>query len=97
MTEAIGIRLDEKTLHDVDLLSDEDASDRSTVIRKLLAIGMKELRKERAAQDYREGHTTLSSAAKKAGLTLWDFQHYLVQKGYVSSYSTEDLRQELEN
>jgi len=46
--------------------------------------------------EHREGRITLSEAAHKAGLTLWDFQHYLVDTGFVSSYSIEDINEELE-
>ncbi|MBI4141541.1 UPF0175 family protein [Candidatus Woesearchaeota archaeon] len=51
--------------------------------------------KQKSAQSYREGRITLSEAAHKAGLTLWDFQHYLVDAGFISSYSIEDITEEL--
>ena len=53
-------------------------------------------RKERAAELYRERKVTLTEAAHRAGISLWDFQHYLVDKGFVSSYSIEDLMDELQ-
>ncbi|MBS3148861.1 UPF0175 family protein [Candidatus Woesearchaeota archaeon] len=56
---------------------------------------VKNINKERAANLYREGKITLTEAAHRASLTLWDFQHYLIDKGFVSSYSTEDLSEEL--
>lgn len=96
MTEAIGIRLDDEILKKVDIVSKEEYSDRSTVIRKLLTIGLNEITKRKCAQSYKEGRITLSEAAYKAGLTLWDFQHYLVDTGFVSSYSIEDINEELE-
>ena len=96
MAEAIGIRLDKETLKQVDYLSGEESTERSTIIRKLLKIGFQEINKEKSAQAYREGKITLTEAAHRAGLTLWDFQHYLVDKGFVSSYSVENLSEELE-
>ncbi len=95
MAEAIGIRIDPDILKKVDTLTKEESEDRSTIIRKLLRIGLQEASKERAAQLYREGKITLSEAAHRANSTLWDFQHYLIDKGYISSYSLEDLAEEL--
>lgn len=52
--------------------------------------------RERAAQGYREGRRTLSEAAGMAGMTLWEMQSYLVERGYTSSYGLEDLGREVE-
>ncbi|MEK6960777.1 MAG: UPF0175 family protein [Nanoarchaeota archaeon] len=91
MTEAIGIRLDDETLTKVDSISKEEDEDRSTVIRKLITRGYKEIVKEKASEDYRAGRVTLSEAAHRAGLTVWDMESYLVQRGFKSQYSVEDL------
>lgn len=52
-------------------------------------------KKQKAADLYKEGKITFSEAAHRADLTLWDFQQYLIDKGYVSSYSIEDISEEL--
>lgn len=57
MTEAIGIRLDDETLTKVDSISKEEDEDRSTVIRKLITRGYKEIVKEKASEDYRAGES----------------------------------------
>ena|SRR3989338_9233226 len=95
MAEAIGIRIDPETMKKVDALTKEEFEDRSTVIRKLLRLGLQEASKERAARLYREGKITLTDAAHRADLTLWDFQHYLIDKGFTSSYSVADISEEL--
>lgn len=95
MTDAIGIRLDKETLREVDTLTKKESTDRSTIIRKVLQVGLQEIRKERSAQAYIEGKITLTEAAHQVGLSLWDFQHYLIDKGFVSSYSIEDIEEEL--
>ena len=94
MTEAIGIRLDEETLRKVDSLSEEEESDRSTIIRKLISKGFKEITKEKAAEKYIQGRITLSEAGRRANLSLWDLQSYLVGRGFKSQYSVEDLMEE---
>ena len=92
---AIGIRLPNEVLKHIEQLSKEDMEDRSTIIRKLVMLGYANLRKERAAASYRKGDVTLSEAAHRAGLTLWDMERYLVEQGIASSYSTDDLEREL--
>ena len=93
MAEAIGI--DPEMMKKVDALTKEEFEDRSTVMRKLLRIGLQEASKEKSAQLYREGKITLTEAAHRAGLALWDFPHYLIDKGFVSSYSIEEIEEEL--
>ena len=51
--------------------------------------------KMRAAQWYKEGKITFSEAAHRTGLTLWDMQHYLIDTGFKSEYSLDDLQKEM--
>lgn len=94
MSEAIGIRLDDEILTKVDLISKEDDEDRSTVLRKLISKGYSETMKEKASESYRSGKITLSEAAHRAGLTIWDMEGYLVERGFKSQYSVEELVRE---
>ncbi len=93
--DAIGIRLPRDVLSRIEKLSKEEHEDRSTIIRKLVMLGYSDLVKERAAEKYRSGRATLSEASHQAGLTVWDMERYLVERGYKSSYSVEDLENEL--
>lgn len=95
MSEAIGIRLETDMLKKIDFLGRVESMDRSTIIRRLLVKGFQEEIKEKSAEEYLEGSITLSEAAHRAKLTLWDFQHYLVDKGFKSSYSIEDIDEEI--
>ena len=52
-------------------------------------------RKIQAAQLYKEGKITFSEAAHRANLTLWDMQHYLIDTGFRSEYSLDDLQKEM--
>ena len=93
--QAIGVRLSREVLKDIERLSQEEKEDRSTVIRRLILLGYSSLRKHRAAEKYLKGQTSLSGAAQEAGLTVWDMERYLVEEGFRSDYSIEDLQQEL--
>ncbi len=58
-------------------------------------LGYADFIKEKAAEQYRSGRLTLSEAAHQAGLTLWEMESYLVERGFQSGYSVEDLEREL--
>ncbi|MEM5802278.1 MAG: UPF0175 family protein [Candidatus Aenigmatarchaeota archaeon] len=95
MKQPIGIRLPKEVLKEIEKLSKEEMEDRSTIIRKLVMIGYKNFMIKRSAEDYIKGKITLSEAAHKAGLTVWEMEKYLVERGFKSSYSLEDLEKEM--
>ena len=95
MGDAIGIRLPEDVLEKIERLSKEEMEDRSTIIRKLVMSGYKDLMKKKAAEKYLSGVVTLSEASQQAELTVWEMEKYLVDHGFKSSYLIEDLEKEL--
>ena len=95
MSEAIGIRLPKDILNAIEKLSKEELEDRSTTIRKLVMMGYKDFMIKKAAENYIKGKVTISEAANQAGLTVWEMESYLVEQGFVSSYSVEDFEKEL--
>lgn len=94
--QAVGIRLDSKMRSKVEAVSKEESLDRSMAIRLLLEEGYESYSKRKAAEEYRASKTTISKAAQKAGLTIWEMEQYLICQGYKSQYSIEDLKEELE-
>ncbi len=95
MSEAIGIRLDEHFLKNLDKMSREETLDRSAMLRKLLNLGFFDFMKQKAKQKYLEGKITLSEAAKMSNATVWEMKNYLVSCGYKSAYSIEDLEEDM--
>lgn len=95
MGDAIGIRLPGEMLKKIERLSREDMEDRSSVIRKLVMIGYREVMQKKAAEKYIKGSITLSEASRQAGMTLWEMEKYLVEHGFKSGYSIEDLEREM--
>lgn len=94
MKQAIGVRLPKQVLRQIEKLSQEEMEDRSTVIRKLVLIGYKDFMQRKVAEEYIKGNITLSEAANQVGYTLWEMEKYLVEHGFKSSYSIEDLEKE---
>ena len=95
MTEAIGIRLDNEMLDKIKRVSKLESSDRSSIIRRLISLGYNKFMKNKAAEEYKQGRITLSEAAHKAEVTLWEMEQFLIQEGYKSEYSRDDLKEEL--
>ncbi len=95
MTRAISVRIEGEFLHKIDSLGEDVNLDRSTVLRQLITKGYEELLKEKIAQKYFEGKLTFSTAAHRANMSLWDFERFLVDKGFKSQYSLEDLQEEI--
>ncbi len=95
MTQPIGLRLPKDVLEKIERMSKKEMEDRSTIIRKLVLLGYSELIKKKSAESYIKGETTISEAAAQAGLTIWEIERYLVENGFKSSYSIEDLEKEI--
>lgn len=95
MAQAIGIRLPKEILKKIERLSKEEMEDRSTVIRKLVLAGYRDFMQRKALEGYLRGDITLSEAAHQAGLTIWEMERYMVEHGFKSSYSIEDLEREI--
>lgn len=95
MKEAIGIRLPKELLDQIENLSKEEMEDRSTIIRKLLIIGYRDFIRRKASEKYLKEEITLSEAGHLAGLTIWEMEKYLIEQGFISSYSIENLEREM--
>ncbi len=93
---SIGIRIPKKLLKTVEEKAEEEDVDRSTIIRQLISKGVREYKKEKAANLYREGKLSMSGAAEMAGLTIREMIDYLIEKGYRATYTYEDLKREIE-
>ena len=93
----VGIRLPKKTLEYLKEVEEEEGLDRSTAARKMLGLGLQEYRKEKALQKYAAGKISISEAAELAGTSIWEFENYAMQHGFKSSYSIEDLEDELKH
>lgn len=92
--KAIGIRIEDKFLSKIESLGREKHLDRSSTIRVLLREGYKNYVKRKAAEAYMKGEVTMSRAANKAGITIWEMQQYLKSIGFISQYSIADLEEE---
>lgn len=69
----ISARLPDELEAELETYIDEEHLDRSTAVRKLLAEGLVEWRKELALERLEAGEITFSRGAELADLNVWDF------------------------
>ncbi len=91
----VGTRLPESFISDLEKIEEAEQSDRSTVLRKLLAKALRDWKLEHYAQEYGQGRMTFARAAEEAGVSLWEMMDYAKQRKIPSQYSPEDLEHDL--
>ncbi len=92
---AVGVRLDKNLLFDLNKIAKSEHLDRTTIIRKLLFKAVYEYKVQQAMERYKKGVVSISRAAGEANMTMFEFVKYLIDHGYKSKYSVEDLEREL--
>jgi len=90
-TRNLTVRLDEEVFREIEMVAELDKSDRSTVARGLLMIGIKEAKKKRALDMYRDGKCTLWKAAQLAGIPLREMIELVEEKKAPMHISPEDV------
>ena len=88
-TRNLTVRIDEETYKEIEKTADIENVDKSTVARGLLEIGIREQKKKRALETYREGACTLWKAAELAGTSLREMMD-LIEKEQVPLRITPD-------
>lgn len=78
---ATSVRLPDDLLRDLDEVAKRQGTDRSTVMKRALEKGLREISVEEAVQSYLRGGTTAMRAAKMAHVTLWEFLDELKRRG----------------
>ncbi len=94
MSDVTALRLPKDIESTIEERVREEKLDKSTVMRQFLLIGIKEYRKQKAVQLYREGRISLSEVARMTGLNVYDTIDLLVKAGVKSDYSVEDMERE---
>jgi len=90
------VRFDKETLERAGELARLEGVDRSTVLRRAVEIGLKELLLQHALEVYRQGLVSAWKAAELANVPLWRFIDILKERGIGFKTSEEDLREMIE-
>lgn len=89
----LTVRVEEETFKDIEALTELEKCDKSTIARKLLAIGLREMKKKHAVSLYREGKCTLWKAAQTAGVPLREMIEILKTEKVPVHVSPEDVNE----
>ncbi len=91
-----AIRLPKEIEKAVEERTKEEKIDKSTAMKQFLIMGIREYKKKKAVELYRDGKVSLSEAAKIAAISIYEMIDLLIKAGIKSDYSLEDMKKERE-
>jgi len=74
------VRLDDNLIDELNSFAKKERVDRSTVLKKALEMGLKEIKLEDALKAYQKGKISAWKAAELAGISLWEFLDILEKR-----------------
>lgn len=90
MTRPTTIRLPDELLETLDLRARSHRKDRASFIRELLRDGLERDLEEEVVVAYRQGHLSLSEAARRLGLDPWAWFDLLRRRNETLNVELED-------
>ena len=93
----ISLTVPKELLEKSDKIAQEKLEDRSTVMRELLALGLKQYMIKDAINQYIEGKISMEKAAELADVSIWKFLDVLKERKIPIRYDLEDIKREIED
>lgn len=92
MTDVVRINatVDRALLDRVDRFAERHSEDRSTAIRQLLRIALRQLATDEAVAAYRQGRLTIRQFAEMLELDVWGAHDLLQSQGVAIAQGTRD-------
>ncbi|WP_135829751.1 UPF0175 family protein [Halorussus halobius] len=91
----VTARVSEDLYEKIERIKDEEQTDRSTTINRLLERGVGDWQIETAVRRYREGTVSLGRAAELADVSVWRFLDVLDERGVETNYDESDLEADI--
>lgn len=92
--KTISIRIDEELAREMDNLA--RYTDKSSIVREIMYIGLEQYKIERAVQRYARGEVSTWKAAEMAGVSLRRMMGILKDRGIDLHYLEESLKEDIE-
>lgn len=92
----ISARVPDELEEELETYLQEEQVDRSTAVRKLLAEGLDEWRRDRALRRLDAAEVTFTRAAELAGMSVWDFAT-LAKERDVTWVGSDHLADDIES
>jgi len=91
----ISLTLPNEILDKSDKIAKEKLEGRSTILRELLFLGLKQYIIQDAINIYIEGKVSMEKAAELADISIWKFLDVLKERKIPIRYDLEDIRKEI--
>lgn len=95
--DRISLTVPKELLEKSEKIAKEKLEDRSTVIRELLALGLKQYMMQEAIKHYCEGKVSMEKAAELADVSIWKFLDMLKEMKIPIRYDLDDIKKEIED
>lgn len=92
----ISLTVPKELLEKSERIAKEKLEDRSTVMRELLALGLKQYMIKDALEQYTDGKVSMEKAAELADVSIWKFLDIIRDKKIPIRYDLEDIKKEIE-
>lgn len=93
---SISARLPDDEAEELERVAEMLGEDKSSVIRKALSEGLRDLRVRRAVEQYQTGEVSVKQAARIAGVSLGEWLEIARERNLTSQLTPEDLEGEAE-
>jgi predicted HTH domain antitoxin len=91
----VGTRIPRDLVKGLERIEAAEHTDRSTTVRNLLTLAIQRWNMDYYSRQYAQGRLSIARCAEEAGVTLWEFQHYLRQHKMPAQYDAEDFEHDL--
>jgi len=92
-TQNLTVRLDKALIRQIEEEAQQEKTDKSTITRRLIALGIEQARRARAIEDYRKGRCTVWKASERAGVSLREMMELLRGEKIPLHLSPQDADQ----
>ena len=93
---SISARLPDDEAEELERVAEMLGEDKSSVIRKALSEGLRELRVRRAVERYQTGDVSVKQAARIAGVSLGEWLEIARERNLTTQLSPDDLERDAE-
>ena len=91
----VTARVPEDLYEKIERIQEEEKTDRSTAIKRLLERGVGDWQIETAVRRYREGTVSVGRGAELADVSVWRFLDILDERGVEMNYDESDLETDI--
>lgn len=92
----ITARIPDEMFEEIKEIEEREKIDRAKATRKLLSVGIMEIKRKKALELLREYRITYRKAAEMMGVTIYELLDIMEKEGIDVGYSLKDLEKDIE-